>query len=376
MNNAEDRALRFQAVRQIMSQAALDAIVVVGNGCVGINAYGCFRYLTDIRVFYHIASAVFLPGKEPIGVVDSKSTQIAAKDSFIREFRVGADQSDEILKILKESGSEYKRIGTCLDILPYSWAKKIREAFPGVVLTDISKDLFQVRNHHTQEEINRITHCGRLADAGYEAVIAHVKSGMTEQQIAAEIDHATEKLGAEYNFTLISNGRFSLKDNQLPCIRAATMFNQTVEVGDSIAMEITPRYEGYWAQLVRTVSVGPANEDLKRMHTVCNDVIREALQELHPGNRIGNIAKRIRETTEERGYLFSLPCGHVCGQDLNEERISPDNDRPLEVGMVVILHPSITTPSIKNGIFWGQTYLITQNGYKCLMQADDTLKSV
>lgn len=376
MNYNKDGIQRFDAMQQLMQQEKLDAIVLVGNGCVGTNAYGCFRYLTDIRVYYHVASAVFLPGKDPIGIVSGQSTQVSAESSFISDFRIADDQSEEILDLLKESGGQYRRIGTCLDVFPYAWAKKLRDNFPGLELTDISEPVFLIRNHHTPDELERITRCGKLADAGYAAVLSEVKAGMTEQQIAAIIDHATEQLGGEYNFTLISNGRFSLTDNQLPTIRAATMFNQTIQPGDCIAMEITPRYEGYWSQLVRTVSVGPANEDLKTIHNVCNEVIREVLPELRPGNAIGNIAKRVREATERRGYVFSLPCGHVCGQDLNEERLAPDNDRLLETGMVVILHPSITTPAIRNGIFWGQTYLITEDGCKCLMESDDALHCV
>ena len=52
-------------------------------------------------------------------------------------------------------------------------------------------------------------------------------------------------------------------------------------------MEITPRYNGYWTQLVRIISVGEPNEDFIKMHEV---IIKGALEELKPGNRIGNIA--------------------------------------------------------------------------------------
>lgn len=59
-------------------------------------------------------------------------------------------------------------------------------------------------------------------------MLKNVKPGMTEQQVAAELEHATQGMGADYNFTLISTGRFSLEDNQLPCIRTATMFDCVV----------------------------------------------------------------------------------------------------------------------------------------------------
>ena len=55
-------------------------------------------------------------------------------------------------------------------------------------------------------------------------------------------------------------------------------------------MEITPRYNGYWTQLVRTISVGEPNEDFIKMHEDSCRIIKGALEELKPGNRIGNIA--------------------------------------------------------------------------------------
>lgn len=130
----------------------------------------------------------------------------------------------------------------------------------------------------------------RQIGSGYAEVLKNVKPGMTEQQVAAELEHATQGMGADYNFTLISTGRFSLEDNQLPCIRATTMFDCVVAHGDCISMEITPRYNGYWTQLVRTISVGEPNEDFIKMHEVSCRIIKGALEELKPGNRIGNIA--------------------------------------------------------------------------------------
>ncbi len=78
---------------------------------------------------------------------------------------------------------------------------------------------------------------------------------------------------------------------------------------------------------------------LFKMHEVYSRIIKGALEELKPGIRIGNIATKLKQLTEEAGYVFSYPCGHICAIDLNEERITPDNDRPLEEGMAVILHP-------------------------------------
>lgn len=371
-----EKAVRMKAFGELMRSKALDAVIAVGNGCVGTNAYGCFRYLTDIRVNYHIYAAVFFGSRAPVGILPDETAAAEAKEGFLEELLVSPAPVQEIIRLLREEKLDKGRVGTFLDIMPWSWYRELRQAFPEIEIVDIAEDVFLIRNHHSEGEVEKLLHCGRIADAGYRAVLDTVRPGMTEQQLAAQIEHATQRMGAEENFTLVSVGRFSLVDNRLLPIRAGTMLNKTICAGDSIAMEITPRYQGYWTQLVRTVSVGGENADLKKMHGVVASVIQQTLPQLRPGNRIGNIAKQIRALTEERGYRFSLPCGHICGLDLNEERLTEDNDRLLEPGMTVILHPSIVPPGIGNGIFWGETYLITEDGCRCLMESDQDMKTV
>lgn len=376
MSNAE-KARRLSVANQLMTQEGYTAILAVGNGCVGTNSYGCFRYLTGSRVVYAYQAALFFPDAPPIGITGSLIAQREMQHhSTIQDCRACGDLAEGIVQALQERGVVKGRLGTCMELLSATSASHLRQCLPELELTDMSEALFRFRNHHSAEEVDLIRTGGKLADAGYAALLQHIRPGMTEQQVVAEVDHATQSLGGDYNFTLISSGRYTLEDNRLPCIRAATMFNRVIQPGDSVSMEITPRYEGYWTQLVRTVSVGQPSDDLVQMHRFHLNAIQAALPELRPGNEIGAIAVRLRQYIEDGGFVFSYPCGHICGLDLNEERIAEDNHRPLEVGMAVILHPSIITPKMKTGLFWGETYLITEDGYERLMDSDDQLKVV
>jgi len=59
--------------------------------------------------------------------------------------------------------------------------------------------------------------------------------------------------------------------------------------------------------------------------------------------------------------------------DLIEARVSLQNEALLEPGMAVILHPSVFTPEGKNNFFWGETYLVTRDGYERLHHSTDEL---
>jgi len=369
-----ERDKRLKAADEMMKSEGLSGLLMVGNGAVGTNSYGCFRYLVDNRVYYYLQTAIFAPGKPPVAIATSIISQLEFENnSFIKDCRVFTDSVEGIKAIFEEMGITSGKVGTCLELLPTSWLLALQESFPGIEWADVSEPIFRIRNVHSAEEIETLKKCGRLADIGYEALKRTIKPGMTEQQAVAELEYAIQKNGGESNFSLIASGRFSFDDNKLPCIRAATMFDKVIEAGDSVAMEITPRYNGYWTQLVRTVSVGEPSKDFVTIHKVLVDAIKDASAELRPGNPISNIAKRVRKFTEKAGYVFSLPCGHICAIDLNEERIDEANMRPLLPGMAVILHPSIITPELQTGIFWGETFLITENGCEKLMNSSDEL---
>ena len=374
MFSSVERERRFKAADKIIKSEGLSGMLIVGNGAVGTNSYGCFRYLTDNRVYYYLQTAVFAPDKEPVAIATSFISQLEfINNSFVKDCRIFNDPVSGITSVFEEMGIISGKVGTCLELLPTSWLLPLMEHFPLIEFVDISESIFRIRNEHSDEEIETIKKCARLADEGYEAVKRTLRSGMSEQQVVAELDFATQKMGSEYNFSLISSGRFRFEESGLQCIHAATMFDKVIEPGDSVAMEITPRYNGYWTQLVRTLSIGEPTEDFKVIHKVVVDAIDDVMGELRPGNPICNIAKRFRKFTEEAGYVFSLPCGHICGIDLNEERIDEANMRPLLPGMAVIVHPSVITPKLQSGIFWGETFLITESGCEKLMDSANEL---
>ena len=80
-------------------------------------------------------------------------------------------------------------------------------------------------------------------------MLACVRPGMREFELAAELYCFMKSLGAEDNFLLLSASQHNL------AVRAAG--GRILDVGDIILSEITPCYQGQFAQLCRTTVVGP-----------------------------------------------------------------------------------------------------------------------
>lgn len=374
MFSENERRRRLDAAVQLMKDENLEAIYLIGNGTVGTNAFGCFRYFTDNRVFFHLSSAVITPDGEITGVVNNMMGKLnLIRSSFVKEAIINGDQINGVVEILKAHGIEKGRLGIFEEVLPAAWAHRLMDAMPGLELVDVAEQVFALRLNKSEEEIEAQRVCGKIADAGYKAFCEAAKPGVTEHELVAAAEYAMQKMGMDQSFMIITSGRFSAEDNQMPTLHNTSSIDNVIKAGDSVAMEITPRYMGYWTQIVRTISVGEPNADLDEFRRVTVGAIDAAKSELRVGNRIGNVVTKMREYIEGEGYRLSMPCGHIAAVDLNEERMAEDNDRLILPGMLLIIHPTVLNDKLESGIFWGESYLVTEDGYECVMESSSDL---
>lgn len=374
MFSENERKRRLDAAAQLIKDEGLEAIYLIGNGTVGTNSFGCFRYFTDNRVFFYLSSAVITPDGNIIGVVNNQMGRLnLIRSSFVREAIINGDQVDGVVEILKSHGITKGRLGVFFEVLPSAWMHRLQTAMPELELVDVSEQVFALRTQKSAEEIEAQRICGKIADAGYKALCEAAKPGVRENEVVAAVDRTMQKLGMEESFMLITSGRFSAEKHGLPTLHNTASINRVIEAGDSVAMEITPRYRGYWTQIVRTISVGEPNADLDEFRRVIVGAIDAAKTILKAGVPVGDVVKKMRQYIEGEGYRLSMPCGHIAAIDLNEERLVEDNTRPLTPGMLVIIHPTVLNDKLSSGIFWGESYLITEEGYEAVMESPSEL---
>ena len=369
MFSVAEKNRRLKAVSSVMDNAGIRAIYLPGNSTVGSNSFGNNRYFTDRRVVFHYMSVVLLSGKEPIAVVNDLMGKLnLISNSFVGDAVIDADQINGVIGILKDHGIESGRVGTIFDILPAAWLLRLREAFPNVEFVNVSDELYPIRTMKSAEEIEVQRACSAIAVAGYKAICDTVRPGMYEREIVAALEKAMCSLGAEESFALITSGKFSIINNKLPALHNHAAFNRVIENGDVVAVEITPRFCGYWTQIVRTVCVGEMNNDADEIRKIIVGAIEAAKPLMKAKTRVCDIVRSMREYTESAGYRFVMPCGHITAVDLAEEDLSEDNTRQLETGTLIVVHPTVLTEDMETGIFWGESYIIADDGYESPMQ--------
>ena len=373
---AAEREARHKAFLEIIKKDHLRALLLIGDTNVGNGFLGDLRYYTDNVVIFGRQVVVVFAQSEPVLFAGSEiQRQAAVRRSSVKDCRFSEDLIADVSKLLKERSISRGRIGVNFEMLPLAWYHFLRQELPQISWVETHDRMMQIRFQRSQEETETFRKGALLADGGFEATLQMIRPGVSEYEIVAEIERYARAGGAEAHFTLIGSGKFAFgEDNRLPLPYSPSP--RRLEEGDSIVMEITPRYEGYWTQLVRAVNVGRPNTDLEKVHQVCRDSIQKGLERFKPGNRVKDIVLDMEAYVMGCGYLFKPPSGHLCGIDGIEARVSRQNEMMLEPGMAVIIHPTVFTPDGKNSFFWGETYLVSHDGYERLHRSTDELLTV
>lgn len=135
-------------------------------------------------------------------------------------------------------------------------------------------DLYEIRKKRSREECRLVEKCAELALSGYEALCAAVQNNVTESKLVSELDYAMKKQGAEETLTTLNCG-FLNDANGMGLLHSAANSQKAVKYGDCIAAAITPRYNGYWVQMLRTLCVRGLmqNEKLDVLLTIGNGCV-------------------------------------------------------------------------------------------------------
>ncbi|MBS0243388.1 MAG: aminopeptidase P family protein, partial [Proteobacteria bacterium] len=156
-------------------------------------------------------------------------------------------------------------------------------------------------------------------------------------------------------------------------IRSATGFRH-LDQQDQLTMEFAASYRHYCACLMRTVSIGKANDKQRRMFEVTREAITAMTEAARPGRPIGEIDDAHRRVYDAAGYGQSRmsACGYSLGalyrptwMDVPPMLYS-GNPLPAAPGMVLFLHAILIDAPANLAMSLGHTILITESGAEVL----------
>lgn len=242
-----------------------------------------------------------------------------------------------------------------MDCLTPSAYLQIREKY-GDRLLDLPEYLRPLREIKSLEEIEMTRTAAAAADRVYSRLREIVRPDVSEYEIYGEVKKVIYESGCEYSFDLIDAAGCTMNMSFHPT-------NDKLEKDGTLFMEISPAYDGYYAQLPVTLPVTSFQPHIKEMFMVWAEADREVRPLLRPGTRISDIYRVLIDSIESRGFVAPLRTGHSLGLDiLDFWSIDETNDATLEANMVIAVHPPCMTKLWGDAVGAGYTYLITETG--------------
>lgn len=255
-----------------------------------------------------------------------------------------------------------------------SSAVQLREALPGVAVSDsdeLDKKLSRMRAVKSQDEVRRIEQAQALTEAGFEHILGHIREGVTEREVALELEMYVRKQGAQrvaFDFIVVSGANGSLPHG-IPT-------DKPIARGDFITMDFGAVVDGYHSDMTRTVAVGTVSDKKKAVYNTVLNAQLAALGVLRAGLPCVKGDAAARRIIESVGYgdCFGHGTGHGVGVEIHEEpRLSPGaGNALLQAGEVVTVEPGIYIAG-EFGVRIEDMVLITENGCRNFTHAPKEL---
>ncbi|MCC7320170.1 MAG: aminopeptidase P family protein [Rubellimicrobium sp.] len=200
-----------------------------------------------------------------------------------------------------------------------------------------------------------------IDDAAVRAVLAAIRPGMTERELAAIAIQVFKDNGASALFTIVgagANGSYPHHSTGETVIRD----------GDAVVIDLGARKGNFSSDITRMAVVGTPPADYDRVHATVEAAVQAALAAARPGVRACEVDRAARSVIEAAGYgeYFVHRTGHGMGLEGHEPPWITDTSQTiLETGMVFSIEPGIYLPG-RFGVRLEEVVILQEDGPEVL----------
>ena len=237
-------------------------------------------------------------------------------------------------------------------------------------LVPFTKEINGFRAVKEEWELEVMRKAQAITDKAFAEVCPRIKAGMTELELQAELIYCLYKNGATglaFDPIVVAGPNSSLPHG--------VASERVIQEGDFVTMDFGALYNGYCADMTRTVAVGFATEEMKKVY---NTVLEAQLAGLAvskagvPGKDVDGAARKVI-TDAGYGEFFGHGYGHSLGLEVHENP-SPNsrNENPMPVGAVASAEPGIYLPG-RFGVRIEDTCVFLEDGIEILTKSPKNL---
>ncbi|MDP9263331.1 MAG: Xaa-Pro peptidase family protein [Acidobacteriota bacterium] len=212
-------------------------------------------------------------------------------------------------------------------------------------------------------EVALIRSAVRLGSALFNRALKVLRPGVTEAEVAAEIEYAARRAGAQgMSFeTIVAGGRRSALPHGIAS-------SQPIPNKGFVVLDFGVILGGYCSDMTRTVHMGPAPRQAREMYEVVRKAQERAVASVRPGAKAAEVDYAARQVLQEAGLgrYFTHSTGHGLGLEIHEPpRLGKGQAELLAPGMVVTVEPGVYVAG-RGGVRIEDVVVVTGKGCEVL----------
>ena len=351
---------RISKVREAMSKLPVDAIFV--TNLMNVRYLCGFTGSNGMLLVTEKGSRFFTDGRYRTQSAD----QVEGADVVIYQ------DPPELGSHLKTAASEMRatQVGFEATNVTFARADELRGFFEGAVLHATNGVVEELRAVKEPEELDLMRTAAHMADDGFSHILDFVRTGMTEQEVALELEFYLRKNGAEdVSFSPIVA---AAERSALP---HAHPTDRLVEEGRFLLFDLGCKYKGYCSDLTRTVVIGEPDSRHSSVYEVILAANEAGLRAAGPDKPARDVDRAARDVVEAAGYpeAFSHGLGHGVGLEVHEgPTVRSTSDDVLKPGNVITIEPGAYFPDW-GGVRVEDLCVITESGIEVLSKSPKEL---
>ncbi len=319
----------------------------------------------------HDAGTLIVLKDELYFIIDSRYIEVCEKGINFAKLVLQKNTYSQISEILKSKNVQNVLVE---DSISVAYEKKLKDALGGIctVQSDstLSGEIQKLRAVKSEKEIEYIKHAQKITDDCFLHILNFIKPGVSEIDIALEMEMFIRKNGAEnvsFPIIVVSGANTSLPHG-VPS-------HKTINSGEFLTMDFGAKVCGYCSDMTRTVAVGNITEEMEEVY---NLVLKAQLAACEfaradlKGWEVDDVSRKIIDSAGYKDY-FGHGLGHSLGIEIHEDpRFSPAYKGTVPKGAVMSIEPGIYLPD-KFGVRIEDIVVMKQNGIENLTKSDKNL---
>ena len=322
---------RIRKLRQILGKKEIDGIFVSQPE----NRY----YLSGFN------------GSSGYLLLTSQSTILATDFRYIEQAKAQAPDY-EIFQITNNISNWFPQLATELNLRQLGFEARditfamyqqlsgiLDKAHTQVKLTPTDGLIEFLRMIKEPEELELITKAVEISDAAFEYIMDRIRIGMSEKEVAWEIERFMRERGSETMpfHIIVASGPNSAQPHAEPSDRE-------INSGEPVVIDMGARFKGYCSDLSRTIFLGTPDDTFSKIYNTVLEAQLAVIAMIREGTSGDEADSTARKVIQQAGYgeAFGHGLGHGVGLAPHEQpRLGPNSTDILTTGMVFTIEPGI-----------------------------------